>query len=153
MKDNEAVFNVAICPKCGSTFTLTKENVVCATSLKGDISYVATCGNRTCRHSFVVKLAENEHIRTKLTESQQTDWFALITERLRDFSEGCVWSDGCEILCKTESAADAMADLLESLYRSEEQDVLVNTGYYDPEEDEKAGECDRYTGWWYVNVD
>lgn len=57
-----------------------------------------------------------------------------------------------EILCRTESAADALSDMLFQLYKSQDEDVLINTGYYDPEEDKRNGEEDRYTGWWYVNI-
>lgn len=81
-----------------------------------------------------------------------TDWFDEVSERLRDCSCGDVWSDGDEILCRTESAADALADMFEQMYRSSGEDVLVNTGYYDPEDDKRSGETDRYTGWWYVHV-
>lgn len=58
-----------------------------------------------------------------------------------------IWTCGDEILCKTETAADVIADLLEAMGYDE-----VNTGYYDPEEDEKAGEVDRLTGWYYVTI-
>ena len=81
------------------------------------------------------------------------DWFTEIAERLRDYSEGDVWGTGDEILCRTESAADAIADLIESLYCADDEDILVHTGYYDPNEDARNGETDRFTGWWYVNVD
>lgn len=84
---------------------------------------------------------------------QKIDWFTEIANRLRDYSDGDIWSSGDEILCKTESAADALADMLECLYAAQGEDVLVNTGYYDPEEDTRNNELDRYTGWWYVNID
>lgn len=84
---------------------------------------------------------------------ERFDWFQLISDRLRDFSEGGVWSDGTEILCKTESAADAVADLLRQLYAAQDEDVTVLTGHYDPEEDERNDEQDRYTGWWYVGIE
>ena len=58
-----------------------------------------------------------------------------------------------ENLCKTERAAKAVADILELLYRKDGEEILINTGYYDPEEDKRNGEEDRYTGWYYVNVD
>ena len=80
------------------------------------------------------------------------DWFSEIATRLRDYSQGEIWSSGDEILCKAEETADALADMFESLYRSQDEEILVNTGYYDPIEDERSGETDRYTGWWYVNV-
>lgn len=87
-----------------------------------------------------------------LYRNSKTDWFDEISERLRDCIGGDVWSDGDEILCRTESAADALADMFEQMYRSSGEDVLVNTGYYDPEDDKRSGETDRYTGWWYVYV-
>ena len=83
---------------------------------------------------------------------EKIEWFEKITERLRDYSEGDIWSAGDEILCKTESAANCLADMIETLYRSQGDEVVVNTGYYDPKEDERNGETDRYTGWWYVNI-
>lgn len=84
---------------------------------------------------------------------EKINWWQEITDRLRDYSEGDIWSAGDEILCKTESAADALADMFECLYRAQDEDILVNTGYYDPEEDKRNNEVDRLTGWWYVNID
>lgn len=81
------------------------------------------------------------------------NWFQEIASKLRDYSDGAVWSAGDEILCKTESAADALADLLWQLYRSQGEDVVITTGFYDPEEDKRNGEQDRFTGWWYVNIE
>ncbi len=84
---------------------------------------------------------------------ERVDWFQEIANRLRDYSEGPVWSDSGEILCKSESAADALADMFECLYKAQDEEVLINTGFYDPEDDARNGELDRYTGWWYVNID
>lgn len=83
---------------------------------------------------------------------EKINWFEAIAERLRDYSEGEVWSIGDEILCRTKEAADAIADLLECLYGAQDEEITVNTGYYDPEEDKRNGEEDRCTGWWYVNI-
>lgn len=83
---------------------------------------------------------------------KKMDWFGMISERLRDYSDGEIWSDGDEILCRTEDVANAFADMLEQMYRSSGDDVVINTGYYNPEEDKRNGEEDRYTGWWYVNI-
>lgn len=81
------------------------------------------------------------------------DWFYVIAERLRNCPDGCIWSDGYEeILCKTEAAADAVADLIQQLYASQGEDVTVVTGYYDPEEDKRNNEEDEYTGWWCVYI-
>jgi hypothetical protein len=79
-------------------------------------------------------------------------YFDLIADNLRDYPDGEVWSAGDELLCKTEEAANALADILEQLYSAQGEYVKVNTGYYDPEEDKRNGEEDRYTGWWYVNL-
>lgn len=83
---------------------------------------------------------------------EKIDWFQEIADRLRNYSDGDIWSAGGEILCKTESAADVLASMFECLYSSQGEDILVNTGYYDPAEDERNNEVDRYTGWWYVNI-
>lgn len=81
------------------------------------------------------------------------DWMEMIVNALPDYPDGIIWSDGEEILVKTESAADTIADLIEALYRAQGEEILVNTGSYDPEEDKRNNEEDRYIGWWYVNID
>lgn len=80
------------------------------------------------------------------------NWFYEIADRLRDYSDGDVWSAGDELLCKTESAANTLADLLEQLYGAQGEEIIVNTGFYNPEEDKRNNEEDRFTGWWYVNI-
>lgn len=80
------------------------------------------------------------------------DWFNEFVNALPDFPCWCIWSSKDEILCKSESAANTIAELIEHLYASQQQDILVNTGYYDPLEDEKSGEVDKFTGWWYVGI-
>lgn len=80
------------------------------------------------------------------------DWFSEIADRVRDYSDGDVWSSGDEILCKTECVANALADLLWQLYCSQDENVVVLTGFYDPEEDKRNGEEDKFTGWWYVHL-
>lgn len=84
--------------------------------------------------------------------NQKIDWFQEIAERLRDYSDGDVWSLGDELLCKTESSANVLADLLEQLYNSQGEEIIINTGFYDPEEDKRNCEEDRCTGWWYVDI-
>lgn len=63
-----------------------------------------------------------------------------------------LWSDGTAILCKTEDAANAIADLLEALLYACGQEVNATTGYYDPEVDGLNGDTDEYTGWHYVDI-
>lgn len=81
------------------------------------------------------------------------DWYTVIAQNLRDYSDGEVWSSGDEILCKTESAAEAISDMIWQLYRAQGESVTLTTGYYDPEEDQRNGQKDRFTGWWYVDID
>ena len=82
------------------------------------------------------------------------DWMEMIVNALPDYSDAIIWSDGGKkILVKTESAANTIADLIDTLYRAQGEEVLVNTGSYDPEEDKRNNEEDRYSGWWYVNID
>ena len=50
------------------------------------------------RHAVITGL-------NKEVNMEKINWFQEITDRLRDYSEGDIWSDGNEILCKTESAA------------------------------------------------
>ena len=81
------------------------------------------------------------------------DWYDVIAQNLRDYSDGEVWSSGDEILCKTESAAEAISDMIWQLYRAQGESVTLTTGYYDPEEDQRNGQEDKFTGWWYVDID
>lgn len=84
---------------------------------------------------------------------EKVDWFNVFAQRMCDRADGTVWSDGEDILCKTEDAADAIYDLLIQLYESQDERVVIQTGYFDPEEDRRNGEENRYTGWWYVTID
>lgn len=86
-------------------------------------------------------------------QAEKPNYFYEIANRLRDYSDGDIWSTGDELLCKTESAANMLADMIEQLYRSQGEEVVVNTGFYDPETDKRNGEEDRFTGWWYVNIE
>ena len=56
--------------------------------------------------------------------------------------------DGTEILSANESEVEAIANLFDQLYG----EGTCNTGYYDPEEDERNGEVDAYTGLYYVTI-
>ena len=90
-----------------------------------------------------------KHIDTR----EKIDWFELFLSRMRDYSDGEVWGNGDELMCKTEAIADAMCDLLFQLYAAQGEEVVFHTGYYDPAEDARSGEEDRCTGWWYVDCD
>lgn len=60
---------------------------------------------------------------------------------------GRFWCNGEEILTSTENEAECLADFFDQLYG----EGTVNTGYYDPEEDKRNNEVDKYTGYYYVN--
>lgn len=56
--------------------------------------------------------------------------------------------DGTEILSADESEIEALANFFDQLYG----EGTVNTGYYDPVEDERNNEVDAYTGLYYVTI-
>lgn len=106
----------------------------------------------TLYSAIIIGINNYIKIRGGIESWKKIEWFDVISEHLRGYSEGSVWSAGCELLCRTEDAANALADMLEQLYASQGEEVIVNTGYYDPEEDKRNDEEDRYPGWWYVNI-
>lgn len=58
-----------------------------------------------------------------------------------------IWAVEDEILCNFEDVAETIGDFLEYLGFD-----AVNTGYYDPEEDKRNNEIDKFTGWYYVTT-
>lgn len=58
---------------------------------------------------------------------------------------GEIWSDGCEIMCKTLTLCDAIYEALTRLGLDN-----LTTGYYDPDEDLRDNIFDLYTGWYYI---
>lgn len=59
------------------------------------------------------------------------------------------WYDGENILCKTEDEAETIANFIDDIIG----DSCTHTGYYDPKEDERSGEVDDHTGYYYVDFD
>ena len=59
------------------------------------------------------------------------------------------WYDGEEILTPDEIGADAVADFIDALVGER----ISHTGFYDPHEDERSGEVDDHTGYYYVDFD
>ena len=78
------------------------------------------------------------------------DWFKEFADKLPNCPIKDIWSDGGEILCKTESIADSLADVFEDLYKAEDEEVFINTGYYDPIEDERNGFADIQCGQFFA---
>lgn len=126
-------------------------------------THVGVCSKRMqfIVNNYLVKRHYNEienvsktlDISVNCDSYAEKDFFSFICARVRDYSDGEVWSDGDQILCKTESAANALCDLLWQLYNERGEAFDLHTGYYDHKEDERNHEEDRYTGWWYVSAD
>ena len=64
-----------------------------------------------------------------------------------------VWTDGSEILCRSEWLAMTIADVIDSLLGMQKGEYYLHYHYYDPEEDEREGCIDSHTGWWYVDFE
>lgn len=58
-----------------------------------------------------------------------------------------VWTTGEAIMCRTENAAESIADIMRNVFNLD-----VTTGYYDPEEDEENNCVDESTGFYYVTT-
>lgn len=56
------------------------------------------------------------------------------------------WTDGTDILCKTEEEAKGVANFLQDMGFDS-----VSTGYYDPVQDERDGCVDDKTGYWFIS--
>lgn len=58
------------------------------------------------------------------------------------------WTDSEKILCKDQAAINGIADLLDDVAGY----GVCCTGYYDPEEDNRNGVVDEYTGYYYLEL-
>ena len=58
------------------------------------------------------------------------------------------WTDGEKILSKDGAAINRIADLLDDVAGY----GVTSTGYYDPEEDERTGCTDKYTGYYRLEI-
>ena len=66
----------------------------------------------------------------------------------REGDEFCSDEDHTEILGVDESGIETIAKLFDQLYG----EGTVITGYYDPDEDDRMGERDEFTGLYYVSI-
>ena len=60
-----------------------------------------------------------------------------------------LWVAGDTIMCRTEWLAWTISKIIDRMCGGQ----VSHIGYYDPEEDERSGEMDQMTGWWYVDFD
>ena len=96
----------------------------------------------------------NAHLLERGHREQMPSVYTQIVEHLpldsvtSDGKKNRFWRDGpsgYEIICRSEEDCNCIADYL-TLCGCD-----VSTGYYDPVEDEKSGETDYLTGFWYVS--
>lgn len=88
-----------------------------------------------------------------LPQKPKTNWIVAIADMLSGNGSDAVWcDDDGQILVASEEAANAVVGLIEAFYRSQGEEISVNTGYYDPEEDKRNGVENNHTGWWYICV-
>ena len=76
-------------------------------------------------------------------------WIKLIAKACELSETGTIpmWTDGSELLVSEENLCNALADALDRTW----DDHPVRTSHYDPAEDLRSGEVDRYTGWWCID--
>ncbi len=82
-----------------------------------------------------------------------TNYFLAFCKSLPSNAEEEIWSDGSMILCKDGKTAKTIATILKLMYKKENIDVVIVTGYYDPNDDKRNDEVDMYTGWHYVSME
>ena len=113
----------------------------CATD-EEQVTFSDRCGNL---HAYDKATYGIEWDCRPVTSQELVKWHDVAPAIAKAFRAEFV---GDEILTRTEDEADRIADLLEALGLG-----YANTGYYDPEEDERNNEVDDRTGKWYVSVD
>lgn len=70
----------------------------------------------------------------------------LLPNRPNEHNDAKIWTNSESIMCRSEDVAYAIADIFDAIGGK------CDVDYYDPEEDERNGEIDECTGYWYVCV-
>lgn len=83
---------------------------------------------------------------------EKIDWFNEIVKRLKTIKADDFWSDGEVIMCVNLTQAESLADLIEKLYKSQGENIVVNVDYYDKREDERRGTLGLYSETWYIFI-
>ena len=60
------------------------------------------------------------------------------------------WTNGEEILCDHQDDCETIATFLEAIFGG---NLVVQPGYYDPEEDNRDGLQDENTSYYYITID
>lgn len=83
---------------------------------------------------------------------RKIDWFNEIVKRLQTINADDFWSDGKVIMCANLTQANSLADLIEKLYKSQGENIVVIVDYYDKHEDERRGTLGYYSEMWYITI-
>lgn len=78
---------------------------------------------------------------------EHMDLYTQLINALEKHPTDRMFTDGEEILCRSSSDANVVADVLSAV-----MDEAVNVSYYDPKEDERNDETNHYTGLWAVSI-
>lgn len=122
---------------------------------------IQTCKCNISKIDIIADLMTEEEVQKfisadysgSLPQKPKTNWIVAIADMLSgNGSDAVRCDDDGQILVASEEATNAVADLIEAFYRSQGEEISVNTGYYDPEKDKRNGEKDKHTGWRYVCV-
>lgn len=91
---------------------------------------------------------ENKYKLFAATEKQFDQPFSYVNfgTRLEEATHGCVKCIQSMIVSKDEATVNRIADMLDSM------GFDAVTGYFDPKEDERSGEVDSLTGYYYVDI-
>lgn len=91
---------------------------------------------------------ENKYKWFAATEKQFDKPFSYVNfgTRLEEATHGCVKRIQSIIVSKDEATVNRIADMLDSM------GFDAVTGYFDPKEDERSGEVDSLTGYYYVCI-
>ena len=122
----------------------------------------AVSGAFYCADS-VYKRADSQFVKSN-NEEKVKNLIALIKELLpkepRSFYTSGIsgvydpgfWTNGSEILCPSEEKCEMLAEFFKDVV-SEDSNVTVLTGYYDPFEDSNNEEPDDMTGFYYIQFE
>ncbi len=85
---------------------------------------------------------------------ERIDWLAEMVKRLQGESTRDTCSDGDHIMLGSLEKAEFLANLIETLYHSQGENVNVKVEYYDKHEDERRDTPPgTYSCMWYLTIE